>query len=127
MERLTIEEVIVIHSAAIQQFGGLHGIRDLKRLTSALARPDQTFAGKMLYSTVWLQAAALLQSIAMDHPFVDGNKRTALTVAVLFLRWNGWKLSVQHRLLFHFVIDVVKKRLEVKDIAMWLENHVKKT
>lgn len=123
---LTIEEVVLFHSAAIQEYGGTHGIRDVTLAQSATIRPRQIFSGKELYSAIWLKAAALFHSLAMDHAFVDGNKRTAITCAVIFLRHNGWRLKVPHDKLFEFVIKVVTQHIDIEAIAEWLQAHSEK-
>ncbi|MCJ7584226.1 MAG: type II toxin-antitoxin system death-on-curing family toxin [Anaerolineales bacterium] len=76
--------------------GGAHGVRDLAMLESAVARPQTTFGGKDLYPDLFTKVAALLDSLINDHPFVDGNKRTGITAAALFLRRNGYRLKASH-------------------------------
>ena len=72
------EQVLFIQSRLIQSTGGTHGVRDLSMLLSALGRPQATFDGNDLYGDVFSKAAALMDSLIRDHPFVDGNKRTAI-------------------------------------------------
>ena len=74
---IPLKEVEHIHKLLIDTFGGSHGVRDLSALLSALARPFQTFDNKELYPTPIDKAASLLESIVSNHPFIDGNKRTA--------------------------------------------------
>jgi len=76
----SLEEVIFFHDKAIDLYGGSKGIRDFGALDSALNRPWQTFASEDLYPTCFEKAAAILESIILNHPFIDGNKRTAFTV-----------------------------------------------
>ena len=85
---ISVKEVEKIHAILIGKFGGSHGIRDLGSLESALARPFQRFENEELYPSPILKAAALLESILINHPFIDGNKRTAYTIVRLFLLSN---------------------------------------
>ena len=86
---ISISEVQEIHTDQISSFGGSPGIRDEGLLESALAQPQATFGGEFLHSTIPEQAATYLYHLAMNHPFIDGNKRTAFAVMDTFLRLNG--------------------------------------
>lgn len=115
--------MLFFHSAAIQEFGGLHGVRDLHALHAALERPKQTFGGRDLYPDVFLKAGALLHSLALNHPFIDGNKRTAITAVAIFLRYNGYRLETKRGFLFRYALYVVKKKPEASEIAEWLKKN----
>src|SRR3990172_10842143 len=91
---ITLEQLLTIHEDQIDRYGGSHGIRDLNLLESALFRPQTTFSGEDLYKTIFDKAAALMHSLILNHPFVDGNKRTAVVAAIIFLLQNGWMLKV---------------------------------
>ena len=91
-EFLTVEEVLAIHARLIERFGGESGVRDLGLLESALYRPQTGY-----YRDLSEQAAALFESLLMNHPFVDGNKRVAFFCTDVFLRLNGWKLLVDQQ------------------------------
>jgi len=80
---LTVEEVYLLHRRLIQRTGGSGGLRDPGLLESAVARPQASFDGEDLYPALWLKAAALLHSLVKSHPFVDGNKCTAVTATDL--------------------------------------------
>jgi death on curing protein len=86
---LSIETVIEIHAEAISKFGGLGGVRDENLLPSAVLAPQSTFGGKSPYHDLVEVAAAYLFYICSNHPFLDGNKRTAMMAAIVFLRING--------------------------------------
>ncbi len=124
---LTLDEALLAHSALIQEYGGLHGVRDTGLFIAAMERPKQTFGGQELYPSLWLKAAAMFHSIVHSHPFLDGNKRTALTVAVLLLRLNGWKLVVAQDALFDFILRAVRQKYDVPKIAAWLQKRCKRT
>ncbi len=121
MRYLTEQQIQRLHNKIIEETGGSTGIRDAGLLDAAIARPQASFGGEDLYITVFTKAAALLESIAMNHPFVDGNKRTAAGSAALTLRINGWKLSASEVDLEDFVVDVVVRRPSIDEIAEWLE------
>lgn len=86
-EYLTVAEVLSMHSVLIRRYGGASGVRDPGALEAALFRPQTGY-----YDDIVAEAAALLESIALNHPFVDGNKRIAFAVMDVFLRINGWRL-----------------------------------
>ena len=86
---LTVDIVQEIHALAIAKFGGSEGVRELALLESAVAAPQAGFGGKSLYADLAEVAAAHLYYLCRNHPFVDGNKRTALGACVVFLRLNG--------------------------------------
>jgi death on curing protein len=86
---LTLAEAIEIHTDQIHRYGGQSGVRDLGLLESALAQPEASFAGKWLHGDIYEMAAAYAYHLCQNHPFVDGNKRTALTTALVFLELNG--------------------------------------
>ncbi len=86
---LTIEIVREIHAEVIQRFGGLRGVRDENLLASAVLAPQSTFGGKSPYADIIEIAAAYLFHLCRNHPFLDGNKRTAMMAAIVFLRLNG--------------------------------------
>lgn len=122
---LSITQVLVIHDQMIKRFGGLSGIRDLGFLESAVGRPHATFDGDDLYNTIFNKAAALLQSLLKNHPFVDGNKRTALTSAGIFLKLNGYQLGNDHDNEVDFALKVDNDDLPIEQITEWLEKHSK--
>ena len=86
---LSVDEVLAIHGRLVEVFGGLHGIRDTGLLESALHRPRTGY-----YRDLSTMAAALFESLLMNHPFIDGKKRVAFFATDVFLRLNGWKLEV---------------------------------
>jgi len=126
MKYLAAEQVIFIHSVLISETGGMHGIRDLGLLESAIARPQATFEGQELYSDLFLKCAALLDSLVNNHPFVDGNKRTGITAAGIFLKINQWRLDTENQTLEDFTIEVASKHLPLEAIANWLRHHSRK-
>lgn len=120
---LKISQALFIHDQMVKRFGGSHGIRDMGLIESAVARPQATFGGKNLYVSTFEKAAALLQSLLKNHPFVDGNKRTALTSAGLFLRKNDYKLTNNHQEEVEFAVKVAHGNLTIEQISNWLKAH----
>jgi death-on-curing protein len=90
VQHLSVDEVLAIHQRLIERFGGRPGVRDPGLLESALYRPQTGY-----YADLAGMAAALFESLLMNHPFVDGNKRVAFFATDVFLRLNGWSLEVE--------------------------------
>jgi len=117
---IPIKEVELLHRILIDKFGGSHGIRDNKALASALARPFQTFDGKDLYGSVLEKASSLIESILINHPFIDGNKRTGYTLLRLFLIQNSMDIKASLDNKYEFVIDIASGALKYEGIVAWL-------
>lgn len=122
---LDIAEVYNIHEKMLEIGGGRPGIRDFTLIHSAVERPKASFGGKMLYPSIWLQAAALIQSLIKNHPFEDGNKRTGFFSTLRFLNINGYDIKVIRKEIVSFVLDVDVKKLSLNQIAFWFQKHVK--
>lgn len=123
MKYLTSEQVLAIHDQLIKRFGGLFGIRDIPLLESAVARPQSSFDGEDLYPTIFDKAAALLHSLLKNHAFIDGNKRTALASAGIFLKLNGYQLQNKHKEELEFALQVENENLNFEEISDWLEQN----
>ena len=123
MKYLTEEQVLFIHSRLIDETGGVHGIRDLALLQSAVSRPKATFGSKNLYPDICHKAAALLESLIKNHPFIDGNKRTAITSAGIFLQRNGYILETAQRELERFTLSVATGKASFEDTVKWLRKY----
>ncbi|MFW6181979.1 MAG: type II toxin-antitoxin system death-on-curing family toxin [Spirochaetota bacterium] len=107
---LSLAEVFEIHSDQIERYGGRAGLRDLGLLQSALAMPAAGFGGRYLHSDLYEMAAAYLFHIAQNHPFVDGNKRTGVVAAIVFLSLNGIELEADEAKLEKLVLDVTQAK-----------------
>jgi death on curing protein len=125
MRYLSLGEIVDLHQLLLNQTGGLAGIRDLGGLESALAQPRATFDGRDLHPTIVQKAAALAFSLALNHPFVDGNKRVAHAAMEVFLLVNSWELvgtvDEQERLM----LDLADGRMTREQLTAWLEQHTK--
>lgn len=126
MKYLTTPQVLAIHDQMVKRFGGSHGIRDIGLVESAVGRPRATYDGVDLYKNIFDKAAALLQSLLKNHPFVDGNKRTALTSGGIFLKMNGYDLKNYHEEEVEFGVAVGNQHLSIEEISLWLKKHSKK-
>lgn len=115
----TLDEVVAVHARLIARFGGSLGLRDRGALESALARPQSGY-----YNDIIQEAAALWESLSQNHPFVDGNKRVAVTVMAGFLRVNGYRLEFDDIEAFSFLIGLYETgRLRFKELETWLRQH----
>lgn len=120
---IPIEPILEFHKQQIAEYGGSYGVRDIKLLESALAQPESSFGGEYLHPTLFDMAAAYGYHICKIHPFVDGNKRTALIAMIIFLSVNGYLLKADKKLLYATIIDLASGRLEKEELALFLKNH----
>ena len=118
---LSEAEVIAINEEVVAKYGGLHGVRDLHMLRSAVARPQMSIAFQDAYKTIFDKAAALFHSIINNHPFLDGNKRTSLFSAILFLEYNGWKIELKRKAAVKFTRKAHNEDYTVEQISKWLK------
>jgi len=120
---LEIYEVIIIHENQIDLYGGANGIRDESLLDSAVvSTPKSTFNGNYLHETLFDKASAYIYHIAQNHPFIDGNKRTALATGLVFLDINGIEIEDVKEELYSMMIQVSSGALSKKEISIILEN-----
>lgn len=119
------DDIELVHLQIIDASGGSHGTRDRGRLEAAVATQTQSVFGEELYKTLYEKAAALCRGIIADHPFVDGNKRTGIMLALIFLERNGVETTPSDKELEDFAVKVATDRLDVPAIAAWLEAHTK--
>jgi death-on-curing protein len=120
---ISLEEILRLHFQVIEDFGGSHGVRDEGRLKSVVQAPKQLVFGQEQYPSLFKKAAVYLRNIIGDHPFSDGNKRTAITVCGIFMSRNGSDLKAAPKDLEVFTIKVATHHLEINEIANWLDLH----
>lgn len=123
---LSLEQILVIHETQIDKYGGSDGLRDISLLESATYRPQTTFDGQDLYSSVFDKAAALGHSLILNHPFIDGNKRTGMFCVVVFLELNGFPLELTQEEFVELAILIAAGKLEIADISQRLKKISKK-
>ena len=118
IRHLSVDEVLEIHRRLIEHFSGSSGVRDLGLLESALFRPRTGY-----YADLAEMAAALFESLLMNHPFVDGNKRVAFFATDVFLRLNGWKLQVEANEAHAFLIGLLEKgEFDFQQLLPWVRS-----
>ena len=123
MITLSLEHMLEIHAIVIQETGGSNGLRDLGRLESAIAIQMQNVFGQELYETATMKAAAMIRNIITDHPFIDGNKRTAMLVGLTFLKLNNVDVNFKDREIENFAVIIATDHLSIKDIDSWIIEH----
>ena len=122
---LTLAEVIDIHNDQINRYGGNPGARDLGLLESAISVPQSGFGGQLLHASLFEMAAAYAFHISENQPFVDGNKRTALASALIFLEMNGVSIRDPKNRLYDAMIKLATRRLGKKALAALLSELAK--
>lgn len=120
---LTTKQILRIHAVVIEDFGGNPTVRDIGLIESAVARPQAAYGGQEAYGSLFEKAAALISSLAANHGFIDGNKRTAYVAFGLFLKQNGYELTANPIDATAFVKDIVTHKLDEAAIAVWLKKH----
>ncbi len=113
-----------IHDDLIEKFGGIKGIRDLGSLESALNRPYATFDGIDLYPTPIDKATALFESLVINHPFMDGNKRTAYMLMKFTLFKSGIRIKADKDEKYQMVIKASKGEIRFDEIKLWLRSKI---
>lgn len=122
-EYLTVPEVLAIHSILIQRYGGTNGTRDRGALESALFRLQSGY-----YVDIVAEAAALMESLAINHPFVDGNKRVAFAATDIFLRMNGYRIKGESMVIYADMVQMFEtSTFDLANLEPWLRKMVIKT
>ena len=123
MVSLTLEQILQLHALVLVKDGGAEGVRDVGRLEAAVSTQHQVVFGEELYATVFAKAAALMRGIIGDHPFADGNKRTAMLAGLTLLEVNGYNFTAQRGELENLAVRVATDHLDIDAIADWLKRH----
>lgn len=123
MQYVDIDILLQLHALVLLHDGGSDGVRDMGRLEAVVATQHQVVFDQELYVGVYQKAAAMIRGIIGDHPFSDGNKRTAMLVGLTFLEANGFGFIAEKRELEDFAVSVAVDHFEVGTIARWLEVH----
>ena len=117
---LSLEDVLEIHQMQLERYGGSDGIRSMPLLESAIAMPQSTFDGQFLHHDLFEMAAAYAYHIAENQPFIDGNKRTGLACALVFLEINGIETDDSEGKFYQAMIDIANKKVDKKSFAEML-------
>lgn len=120
---LTLNEILDLHKDLIHRYGGSTGIRSKELLISALAQPPASFSGNHLHENLFEMGAAYLYHICQNHPFIDGNKRIAITAALMFFLLNDIEITVDNDLLAEMVFKVAQGKMKKKSIAGWFHKN----
>lgn len=123
---LGLKEILRLHFQVIENYGGSHGVRDEERLASLVLAPQQVVFSTEQYSDIFQKAAVYMRNLIGDHPFVDGNKRTAVTVVGIFLDRNGRKLTASPNELEDFAVRIATKKSDIPEITEWFKKHSEK-
>ena len=122
---LSIEDILRLHHSIIDDFGGSHGLRDEKQLLSVVESPKLEVFEQEQYPSVFDRAAVYARNIIADHPFIDGNKRSGITCAGVFLLLNGQSLISVPKDLEDFAVKIAVDHLSVETISDWLKQNSK--
>lgn len=123
---LRAQDFILLHDLAVEETGGSHGIRSIETLEAAAERPKTSFAGKDLYPDIFSKSASVMHSLIASHPFVDGNKRTAIHAAMTMLELNGYRFKASQKEVIAFTLKVATEKTSVEEIAAWFKKHSKR-
>lgn len=123
---LTEGQLLLIHSMVIDETGGSHGVRDHHALAALRDLPKQKTFGKELYPTVFQKAAVYVRNIIGAHPFVDGNKRTAMAAAAVFMELNGYQTIAKEGEVEKMALRIIREKLSQEVIADWLRRHTRR-
>ena len=123
---LTKERILLIHSMIIDETSGSHGVRDYHAILSLEELPKQKAFGEELYPTIFLKSAVYARNIITGHPFIDGNKRTGMTAALVFIEANGYKIIAERGEIEKFALRIIEHKLQLESIAAWFKKHSQK-
>ena len=118
---ISLEVILKVHQCSIVKYGGADGVRDLSLLESAISRPFQTFDGIDLYESVCEKAAALFESLIVNHPFIDGNKRTGFLATAALIEHYEYMLTATEEDAYNFTIKISTGEARFEEIVTWLK------
>lgn len=120
---LSAENILYYHFRLIEDYGGSHGVRDDSRLKSVVEAPKQEAFGIEQYPTVFDKAAVYARNIIADHLFIDGNKRSGITSASVFLMKNKYKITASQKDLEDFAVKIAVDKCDIPEIAKWFKKY----
>ena len=123
---LTLSEVLLIYEDQIRQYGGRYGVRDISLLSSAIYVPQATFGNEYLHATIPQMAAAYAYHICENHALIDGNKRTALAAALVFLDINGYDFECSEEKIYNIMMAVASNKMTKEELEKAFEAYSKK-
>ena len=122
---VSVEQMLKLHEALVREFGGASSVRDRGGLESAVARPAMTFGGDDLYVELSAKAAALMHSLVLNHPFIDGNERVGVAAAELFIELNGSVLEASDHELVTLTLALAEGKIAVEALAIWFRQRLR--
>lgn len=122
---VSIEVTLALHATVLQLTNGTFGVRDMQALLGCLERPKTVLGGKEMFPTLFLKAAAVTESVARNHPFIDGNKRTSYLIGAELLATNGYELDPKQGDVEKCMLWIVTEKPPLEEIAAWLEKNSK--
>lgn len=123
MKRLSKEQILMLHSQLIEEYGGSDGVRDYNLLDSALENPFQSFGGEELYPTLQAKASRLGYGLIKNHCMIDGNKRIGTHAMLVFLAINGIELDYTQKELYETILAIADGSFEYEDLLKWILEH----
>jgi death-on-curing protein len=123
MKKISQKQVLRLHSLAIEETGGIDGVRDNNMLDSALQSPFQTFTGDDIYPTIESKAARLCYSLINNHPFLDGNKRIGILILIIFLEINEIIINCNNNELIDLGLGIASGQYDSNYIESWIISH----
>lgn len=120
---ILLEDAIAIHQFSIDKYAGGNGTRDIGGLEAAIARPFQTFSGEDLYPTIFEKAAALCESLIINHPFIDGNKRSGFLAMAALLQEDGFRLTASQQAAYDFIVQISTGETRFEAMVIWLKEN----
>ncbi|MCI6919340.1 MAG: type II toxin-antitoxin system death-on-curing family toxin [Lachnospiraceae bacterium] len=123
MKRLSKEQILMLHSQLIEEYGGSDGIRDYNLLDSALENPFQSFGGEELYPTLQAKAARLGYGLIKNHCMIDGNKCIGIHAMLVFLAINGIEIDYTQKELYETILAIADGSLEYEYLLKWILEH----
>jgi death-on-curing protein len=124
MTHLTLEQILEVHALVVGATGGSSGLRDLGRLDAAIAVQTQNVFGEELYPGIVDKTAAMARGIIADHPFVDGNKRTAMLAGITLLALNNLNFTAHSGDIEEFAVNIATRHIDVPQISAWFKSHI---
>ena len=125
IQYVSVEEALLLNATVIGLTHGTLGVRDMGGLSGSLERPKSAFGGKEMFPTPFDKAAAYIESVARNHSFLDGNKRTAYLIGATFFKKNGYDLAPKKGEIETFMLWIVNEKPQLKEIAVWLKERTK--
>ena len=123
---LSLAEVLLIYEDQVRRYGGIYRIRDVSLLSSAVYAPKSSYEGRYLHASIPSMAAAYAYHISQNHALLDGNKRVALSTALVFLELNGYEFNCPEEKLYQIMMKVAKSELKKERLIDFFENHAEK-